>query len=419
MKKTYISRVFFVLSLLMVPAAALGTQNFYRAGGACKSETRPNKNWLTSANLDLNFGWTSKGENGSKNKVDALNIYGNHDLHSLLEGVPNLVLADNLKLIDLRDANAGGNSTYGKLLFKGKFVHLCADLTLTQNFKKGFFAEAVIPFRYLQVKNISWTDQTDRTAGGELTKLDIVTADLVNVLNVHNVSIADTKKASLGDVQINVGWTHNNNTKNCDFIDTTIKAGVSVPSGKKKDENKAFSLAAGYDGHTALPVSFDMAVGMYEWLNWGAHVGGTFFLKDTKEIRMQTNTRQNGFIKLGLGKAKRDRGNLFDVGTYVKADHIAGGLSVLVGYNFVSQKSSSLKAENTTDFPTATINDDEMLKAWNAHTLNGTVEYDFSKDGKKCHPVVGLSYSRPVAGKRVFTTNTVAGSVGAHFTWNF
>ena len=423
MQRTYISRAFFVLSLLLVPASALSSMDFYRVQGPYNSEPRPDRNWLSTVKFNIVGGWGNKGKNGTKNKVDGLNIYGLHDMHSLAEGVPNLVPADNVKLINLRDATVGANAEFGKLLFAGKFNHVSFDFTLLQNFKHGFFGEVVIPVRRLEVKSITHTDQLVNEDGlgvGAKTAWDIFLADITDILAVHNVSIADTKQTGLGDVEINAGWTYNNqSSKLFDFLDTTIKVGVSVPSGKAKDENKAFSLPAGYDKHTGIPVSFDIAIGMYEWMTCGAHVGGTFFVNKTKEMRMQTHTSQNGFVKLGLGKAERDLGNLFDVGGFLKADHIAGGFSFMVGYNYASQKATTLVAENLTDFPTATINDDEMLKSWNAHTLNFGAEYDFSKEGNCVNPTVAVFYNRPVGGKRILLTNNVGGSACAHLVWKF
>ena len=134
---------------------------------------------------------------------------------------------------------------------------------------------------------------------------------------------------------------------------------------------------------------------------------------------MQTNDRQTGFMRLGYGYARRDLGDIFNAGTFLRADHVAGGFSVAVGYNYNSQKATTLVADDTTKFPTAAINRDDRLKKWSSHSLHAWADYDFSKEGQKYHPHVGVFYNYAIGGKRMLQTHNVGGSLGAHITWEF
>lgn len=422
MQRTYISRAFFVLSLLLVPATALGSLNFYRVGGR-HIEPRQNKNWLTTVNVDLSGGGAKKGKNGSKTTVNALNIYGNQEISRLMNGTitpTGMTTAQEIVDNAFRAAGNPGPAVAGDSLiaFDGKFSSFDFSLCATQNFTYGFFGRLVVPVTQRNVKEVAISNtvasasrQTDATWVAQLN-------NLATTLAPYNLTFADEKSTDIGDVELHLGWTYNENSSQLfDFLDATIQVGISTGSGKKKDENKVFSLPAGYDGHVGIPVSFDCGVGFYEWINISGHVGGTFFVKKTKTMRMKTSASQNGFIQLGLGEAKRDLGNLFDVGVCLKADHIAGGLSVAVGYNYTAQKATTLTPTDTVNFSAATASSNEKLQSWNVHAIHACAEYDFSKEGHTYHPTLGVHYNRSVAGKRAFKGYAVGGSAGLNITW--
>jgi len=420
MKKRFISRTFFVIALLLAPSSALGYRHFYRAG-PYHSEPRADKNCLTSVDVSVLGGSATKGKNGSKTKVDTLNIYGLHNMHKLGDGVPGLNVAniDDAILINL--AALPNNGDFGKLLFTGKFKHIGVNVTFTQNWCDGFFTQAVLPLNKMEVSDIAFTDQSPTTGISNINTAEWVQfkARFNDILTRHTTTKADTSKTSFGDMELHLGWTYNNETSNVlDFFDTTIKVGLTLPTGKKANRSEAFSIGSGYE-HVGIPVSFDMALGLYEWVTWGSHVGGTFFLKKTAEHRMQTQADQNGFIKLGKGDAKRDLGNVWDVGTYFKADHVAGGLSLMVGYSFQSQEDTTLEPTDINKFPSAAANSDEMLKKWRMHVIHTAAEYDLSEESCDWNPKVCFFYNHPVSGKRIFNTNTFGGSAGVNFTWKW
>jgi hypothetical protein len=201
MKKTFVSHAFFVLTLLMVPASALGYRFHYRAADY-HSEPRFDRNCLSSVDVSVMGGSTKNGRNGDKNKTDVLNIYGLQEMRKLGEGVPNLDplnIDDNL-LITLRNKNSNGN--FGKVRYTGKFKYLGADITFTQNFCNGFFAQVVMPIHRLEVSNVAYVDESPSTGVPASTDADWVQfkARLDNILTRHGLSAAATKDTNIGDL---------------------------------------------------------------------------------------------------------------------------------------------------------------------------------------------------------------------------
>mgnify|MGYP000163756609 CR=1 FL=1 len=424
-----------LFALLLTPAVAFGDQQplYWKTGSYRDREPRFERNWLSTFLINVQGGGTSKGYQ-IKDALDSaasdtkttslLNMYGFQNFQFLganIVGNP----AGNLFNTALSELNqAPTNGYFGYVKYSGKFSYAEVDLYYAQNFCKGFFADLFIPFMYTNTKDVAFVDQTPGTGDPNINRAEwqYLLNNLTAGLAQYNLAASDYSKGGIGDIIINVGWTMSNEdlSESIDFLDTTIKVGVNIPSGFKKNQDEAFSIAAGYDGHTGIPLSFDAAVGFCDWVTLGMHVGGIFFVSKTiEDLRMKTSVAQNGYIKLGQGEAKRDMGNIFDAGAYVKADHIFKGLSLSFAYMYAKQSSSSLTATDTAVFPTAIINTDTMLSKWFYNAITVALEYDFAKEGRRTNPMLGVFYSQPVSGRNVYKTMTGGGYLGVNVAWDF
>ncbi len=443
------------LFALLLPAAALGGQSlFYRTSPYPfkLTDVRFERSWLSTVNVSVMGGSTKKGYqsstaigNGSAaanaaaiaadsdhdldgnghNKTNVLNIYGWQNFQFLGANIannPGTVLY-NATLANLDQLPTNGN--FGYVQTNGKFNYIEGDIYLAQNLTKGFFLDMNIPIVKLDVDDVAFVDQSPGTGMPNINNADwqflMVPANLTATLAQYGLTAADYSKSGVGDIVINGGWTMNKEDvcDSIDFLDVTLKVGVNIPSGFKQDTAQAYSIAAGYNKHVGIPVSFDAAIGFYEWVTLGAHVGGTFFVNKTQTLRMQTSAAQNGWIKLGLGDAKSDMGNIFEAGAFLRADHVIKGFSLGFGYLFGRQSKTTLTPVDLVKFPSVVVNADSMLGGWHSHAISVEADYDFAKEGRRFNPNIGIFYSQPVAGKRVFRTMTGGGYVGVNVAWDF
>jgi hypothetical protein len=427
MKKLVSHSALFV-ALLLTPMAAFGlnTKFNHRAGNSIH-ETRYERNCLSTLKLEVMGGRATQAYDSNKNTVNLLDLYGLNKVGALGQGEignpgSSLYNFDLANLITLGGAAVPGGLG---LKYAGKLTHFEANLYWAQNFCDGWFVEFNLPVKKIEVKDVVATDGTTTAglaslAAGGTVVWERVKANLTETLTAYNLSDAATSKSGIGDIWLGAGWTYNNDEiENLDFLDTTIRFGLSVPSSSKRDENKAFEIALGHDNHTALGASFDLALGFYDWVTFGAHVGGLFFFKKTQELRMHTATGQNGFFKLQKGNAERDMGNMWDAGAFLKADHIFKGVSLAFGYNYVDKGDDTLTPENLTRFSSAAANEDPMLEGWSSHNITVALEYDMAEEGRKFNPNFSVFYSRPLKGKYIYKTDVGGGSVGVNVTWDY
>lgn len=427
------------LFALLLPAAAFGGQSlFYRTSPYPfkLTDTRFERSWLSTVNVSVMGGSTKKGyqsstaigntaANGTEhNKTDVLNIYGWQNLQFLganIVGNPGTSIY-NANLAQLAQLPTNGN--FGYVAPAGKFNYIEGDIYLAQNLSKGFFLEMNIPIVKTDIKDVTYTDQSPATGFPNVNQAEwqflLIPSNFTATLALYGLTYGDYSKSGVGDIVLNGGWSMNKEFDDAiDFLDVTLRVGVNIPSGYKQNTDQVYSIAAGYNNHVGIPLSFDAALGFCEWVTLGAHIGGTFFVNKTQDTRMQTSTAQNGWIKLGLGEAKSDMGSIFEAGAYIKADHVLKGFSLSVGYLFGRQSKTTLTPTDLVKFPSAVVNNDSMLQGWNSHAISVVADYDFAKEGRRFNPNIGVFYSQPVAGKRIFRTMTGGGYAGVNVAWDF
>jgi hypothetical protein len=288
----------------------------------------------------------------------------------------------------------------------------------------GFFVQAHLPVRRLTITDISYVDlsPTDCSNGpNQSTPVwQSFLALFPSILQKYGLNINPTHTTGIGDLSILGGWTNNyEDTQEIDYFDTTFRAGILFPTGKKKNENDAFSIALGYDGHFAVPISFDAAVGWYDWFTLGAHFGAMPFTTKKQNLRMKTDCEQSGLITLAQGMARVDPGTIWEANVYAKADHVICGLSLLLGYSFVNKNNDTISPLNTILFNPIIVNNDPVFLGWKMHTINIIADWDFAYYDCPWLPHIGAYGNIVIGGKRIFDTNVGGFEAGINIACNF
>lgn len=403
-------------------SAAYDNPHFYRATNFFL-EPRIEHDWLSSWDIFVAGGSADTARDCNHCTVPLLDLFGTHNMHELGVNVPDKDLSDPLDVI-LKDLeNTVARCNFATFSLCGEFKLIEAYIAYAQNFKRGFFAQFILPIRRFDINCIRFNDLSpcdDACPNIETPIWQTFLANFDAILHKYDLSRKPFCETGIGDLAILAGWTHNyQETDVLDFVDFTVKLGVLVPTSKERDENKIFALPFGYNGHIGIPIAIDLAFGAYEWLNIGLHFDVIGFTNKTRCMRVKTAPCQSGLIKLAKAEVKVDKGSLWTAGTYLKADHFTLGFSLLFGYSFVNKKSDQLTPCNCILFCTPILNDDEMLKGFKMHTLHFALEYDFTKEDANFGPRIAVFYNHQVGGKRIFKTNMVGGNAGIEIAWDF
>ena len=245
----------------------------------------------------------------------------------------------------------------------------------------------------MALSDVCFTDLTPRTC--PCPDIDTRTwqtflALFDKILARYNLCAGGFKQTNIGDLSWLIGGAVIQDMRVLDYVDLDFKLGMIFPTGKKQQVDSAFDIPSGYNGHLGVGASFDIAVGVYNWLTFGGYGGAIVFADKTREIRMKTDIRQNGLIKLAKGCATVDKGTIWYAGAFSKLDHIAAGFSVLGGYTYCAQHKDMLYPENTHFFDPTAANCDSTLQGWDMHTLHLLADYDCAREGHRFSPRVGV-----------------------------
>jgi hypothetical protein len=417
-----------LITLLCISRAALAVDNphFWRATNFLPEfyEPRLAKPWLSSFDVALGYGSTTTARNSRGNKVPLGDIYGLYNMLNLGINVPgkNLTTPQDIVLTQLE--LLAPNDGFGMLSFQGKFKLIEANLSVSQNLSCGFFVQAHLPVRHIEVSDIQAIDlsPTDCNSGPnkETPVWQHFLALFPSILERYGLSINPISYNGVGDLTILGGWTNNfEETQEIDYFDTTFRIGVLFPTGHANNESEVFDIANGYDGFYAVPISFAAAVGWYDWFTVGAFIGGMPFMRKNKFLHLKTDCAQSGLIKLAQGECRVDPGTIWESNFYIKGDHVLCGLSFLVGYSFANKNRDVIIPLNTIIFDPMLVNTDPEFWGWKMHTVNLLLEYDFATYCKPWLPHVGAFFNVIVGGKRIFNTNMVGIEAGFSFALCF
>ncbi len=409
-----------------------GHAHYYRATDFF-SEPRLDRDYLSTFDFFVQGGSTSKARNKDHTMVPLFDIYGTNDMHELGAGVPGKNLSNpldlilqQLELLPSRCATSADAckkiSKFANFSINANFSTLEAILSISQNIKRGFFINLYFPIRQIKVDDIRFCDisPTDDTCPNINTPIwQAFKTNFDDILARYCLKQDCYNKTNIGDISLLLGWTYSfQKTEVLDFVDTTFKLGMLIPSGKEKCEDQIFSIPFGYNGHIGAIISGDLAFGAFDWLTLGMHFDALVFASKTKCIRLKTGQFQSGVIKLAKGETKIERGSLWEAGGYIKFDHFIHGLSFLLGYSFVNKNRDEVTPCDVDTFNVSVANSDSSLFNWKMHTLNFIIEYDFAREDKIVGPRIAAFYNFVAGGKRIFTTGIGGGNLGIEVAWD-
>lgn len=395
--------------------------HFYRAVPFFK-EPRLERPWLSSFDVWVGGGSTKKAHDASKAKVALFDLYGVHQMQAVGNGICKDFTnrLDNL-IIKLALLNsAPGFATFS---IEGNFSSIEAGIRYTQNFDKGLFLECYLPIRSFTIDNLTFLDLSGSDTYPNMYDPYWIAFknELPTIMEKHGLSITAWKEHGCGDFVLLGGFTMSHqDTQEIDFIDVTMQAGVSMPTGKTQDLGYAFALPFGYNKHWGFPLHFVSSIGAYEWLTVGMSIDALFlFGKSHEEFRMKVSAQQSSILLLNKGQARVHPGSIWSVAPFLKADHVIRGLSLTVGYTYAHQKATDITPFDKAEFNYSIVNSDERFKGYVLHTLHVAAEYDFTQQNWQCGPRIGITYNHQISGKRCFKAYLANVTGGLEIAWDF
>ncbi len=404
------NRYILALCLLSISAAQGFNRSLFFRTSSFWGEPRFVKPWLSTMDVQVLGGSNHRSRDGCGDRTNLFTLYGCENVNALSKASVNEFGGKPLVL--------PGDPEF--ITFKAVADVFEADINWYQNFCYGFFTQFHLPALAVRICPSGFIDPEccDDLHSRYHPVWEQPVEELDPFLSQFNINTCTPTEGGLSDSTLFLGWSYSyEDTCYLDFIDTTIKTGVLFPTGKKRNPDELFSIPFGYNGFYAIPLSWDISIGAFDWLTFGFHADTLFFIKRTKCLRMRTpDEATSGIIVLGQGLAEVKHGTVWRMGTYIKADHFFGGLSFLLAFAY-EQKNKSIVTPCDDQFDPCQVNEDPRFNKWARSLTHIQLEYDFAKEDSCVGTRFGLFYDHEMTGLRTFNINPFGGFLGVDVAW--
>lgn len=364
--------------------------------------------------------------NSDSKRSNALAIYDKDQSSLMALRNP---LPDNRAAADIvyrRMANPADDGVRGHMLLNGSYSETSVMPTIGASIELDglpgkFGVDVHVPIVRKQMSLSLQKDQTN-TTNFPLPLADLaVSAEMPNMLenirSIGGLSLEKWTASGLGDASLLLTWRNwfKQEKELVRGVGLFAHVGVSLPSGKERDEDQMLSMPLGADGAFGIPVGVGMRVQFVNTLQAGLCVDFVGYFDKTKVRRLKTLREQTNFFLLNKGLATRDSGLNWQFYLYLKSHHLVGGLSLKAAYQYLRHDSDKLSPRDN-KFSYDIVNSSNTLQEWHAHNVILSADYDHksSKD-RLVTPQMGVFYKLPVGGKAVIAMQSVGVHMGARF----
>lgn len=277
-----------------------------------------------------------------------------------------------------------------------------------------------VPVVRKQVNVLSMTNLTNTTNLPQLQDLltDAQMPGMTDFMAKYGgLSAEKVTTSGLGDAAIMLSWRNwfRQDKELIRGVELFAQVGISLPTGKERDEDKAFSMALGGDGAFGVPIGLGLNVQFINTIRAGLNVDFLAYLDKTRERRLKTINAQSELFLLNKGKASRDAGLNWQFYLYLQSHHFLGGLSAKAAYQYLRHDADRLTPSDN-GFSYDVVNTSNRLSEWYAHNFIFSLDYDHNDaQDQLVVPHLGVFYKLPVGGKAVIAMQSVGVTMGASF----
>jgi hypothetical protein len=233
-----------------------------------------------------------------------------------------------------------------------------------------------------------------------------------------NLDLGEWSDTGLGDLVVTLDWSNDYPQEKQSLRNVELHAflGLSTPTGRERDEDRAFSIALGNDGAWSLPFGLGIDLDFKYRIALGAEAQFEVIFDDTKVRRIKTEEHQTEFLLFNKERVTKDHGLSWRFYLYLQGFRFWRGFSLKGAYEYAKHDSDRLTPKS--DRVSATVaNGSRTLNEWNMHHFVFQLNYDFFKETGNfaITPQLSFFYKLPITGQRVINPHTIGGQLVVNF----
>jgi len=298
-------------------------------------------------------------------------------------------------------------------------VNFAGEFGFEYRFHDQFFVSAHLPVFSMKLKNVSWKDLTQEVNVDDFRMKEYLTSDFAQqVCELGCLDIGGWKRSGLGDLLLLGGWygDFEQSKKFLKNVRLSVRAGLTLPTGKKVDEDKIFAFAFGNDGGVGALVGGGLDLTFGRHIKGGLDVQLLHVFGHTKCRRIKIHPCQTDLLLLKKVDAYKEYGLVQRFNLYVEFYRFLSGLSCKLGYQFARRSEDTLYICSN-EFSDRVANSAGGLQEWTMHNFVANLNYDFwNEDDDRCaYPYVSLFAKIPFNGMNTAMARTVGVTLAVDF----
>lgn len=317
--------------------------------------------------------------------------------------------------------NANDNGTRGHIVLNGRLENAyMSGFTSRIFFHRDWFFEADLPIYHMRLTDITLCDNTASVTAADLRVKNLFTnqfAEVVNTLGCLNIN--QWNRTGCGDLTLLMNWFRDFPQHKIILRNARVngRLGLSIPTGRKVDEDALFAFAYGNDGAVGLPFGLGLDLNLIGHVKVGLDVQLIQSFGNVRERRIKTNKDQSDLILLQKTLAYKDFGMIQRLNLYVAADQLAHCLSLSLGYQYWKHGEDRLILCSNA-YSNAIANTAESLRDRTYHLLIVNAQYDGATHfcpRYGIRPYISAFSRIPFNGKRMLLNHTIGMVVAIDF----
>lgn len=278
-----------------------------------------------------------------------------------------------------------------------------------------------LPYYNMKLKDVCWQDLTGNVSAQDARTHCYLTDCLHDVVcQCGDLDINGWNRSGIGDTTISLEWINDYPQQKELLHNVTIngRLGMTVPTGRKVDEDKILAFPFGNDGTIGVVFGIGLDLFLGNYVKAGLDVQLMHLFGNARCRRIKTDVRQTDLLLLQKADAFKDYGLTQQFSFYWQVYNCLRGASAKVAYQFYKRGEDELSLTSN-EFSTEVANTStSSLRGFTTHDFFFILSYDLDHhidERSSFSPYVSAFVNIPFNGKRSIVAKTAGFVLGLNF----
>lgn len=238
-----------------------------------------------------------------------------------------------------------------------------------------FFLTLYLPIVRMQLKNVRWIPS--RNTSSKSFEDNFTNNLITGMERFGGLCLYNWRRIGVGDLTLQASWGKRFLQRRpwLKQVRLHLRGGVTIPTGKKEDDNIMFGTPFGTEGGGGFMGAGTLEFRFGQYLTVGGDVELVYAFGNTRARRIKTDVAQTDFLFINKAIAYKSIGFTEHFTLFAEATDFWKNLSLSIAYQYTKQQDDELFINNyrTDHF---VLNSAQKLQEWTTHSIVAGIHWD-------------------------------------------